>query len=144
MVVPGTEGRYSSWLGNVNTISTLAGAKPMQCPDEANQSRRSTGGAGSRPRLRGHLLGAAGYREVPGARADVQLRALRFGKHLHTPEAGVGGGLGGVITQRVLAADVAGHFGGNLVDLLERFGKVGDAAGFGGKHFQGAACVAHF
>jgi hypothetical protein len=48
----------------------------------------------------------------------------------HFAEAGVAAGFGAVVGEGVLAADVAGDFGGDLVDLVEGFGEEGDAAGF--------------
>src|SRR5215469_14604319 len=81
------------------------------------------------PRLSSALFRAARNREITGARADVQLGALLFGQNLHAAEAVISRGLGGVIADGVLAANVARHLGCDLVHLLQRTGKVCDAAG---------------
>ena len=83
--------------------------------------------------------------EVAGAGADVEFAiALGLGDYRYFAEARVAGGFGAVVGEGVLAADVAGDFGGDFVDLVEGFWEKGDAAGFAREHLQGAAGVADF
>ena len=89
------------------------------------------------------VLGAG---EIAGAGADVEFAASPLDwamtVTLRKP-AGSVLGLALWIGEGVLATDVASHFGGDLVHLLERFGEEGDAASFAGEHLQGAAGVAY-
>ena len=48
-----------------------------------------------------------------------------------------------MVAQRVLIANIARHFGGDLIYLFNRLGKEGDAAGLRGEHLQRPVRVAH-
>src|ERR1035438_342810 len=83
--------------------------------------------------------------EIAGAGANVEFaHAFGFGGHHHTAEARLGGGLGGVVAEGVLVANVSGDFSRNLVNLFDRLGEERYAAGFSGEHFEGAMRVADF
>lgn len=83
--------------------------------------------------------------EVPGAGANEEF-AVAFGLSGDgdAAKSGYVAGRGGVVAEGVLAADVAGDLGGDLVDIVERAGKVGDAAGFVGEHLERALRVVNF
>ena len=49
-----------------------------------------------------------------------------------------------MVADRVLAANIARHLGGNLIDLVDGLGEERQASGFLGEHLQRAARMAHF
>ena len=81
-------------------------------------------------------------RVVAGSRVDGELAAPRCARlHLDRVIAG-GGGSRGVIGEDVLIAYIAGDFGGDRIDILERGGEEGDAPGLAGEGFEGVAGAA--
>ena len=82
---------------------------------------------------------------VAGAGAHEELSVARgFGIHVNGAIAALGGGLGGVVANGVLIANVAGYFGGDVVDVGEGVREEGEAAGFVGEQSEGSAGAVGF
>ena len=78
---------------------------------------------------RGAGLGVGGG-EIAGSGADGKLaHSFGFGLDANGAITALGDGLGRMIAENILMANILGHIGGDGVDLIERLGKEGDAAG---------------
>jgi hypothetical protein len=77
---------------------------------------------------------------VAGAGADGHFAVVgSVGFYADGAVSTEGGGFGGVVADGVLVANVFGYFCGDDVDVGERVGEEGEAAGFVGEKLEGAA-----
>ena len=78
---------------------------------------------------RGHFGGAIDGGKVAGDGADVQLAlSLCLHQDRYLAETRLNGRFGAAIGEGLLAADVAGNFSRDGVNLIKRFRKEGEAA----------------